>query len=161
MISLFEIIMIENKNPDAHAKFIIRSSMASIIEIIARNIEPFAFPNHASIDRKFADLIHFIQYNLLDGEKITVKYLASQFNVAETYFSEYFKRNSNETFQDYILKSKLKIAEARAFYTSQSFKEIAYELGFTDSSHLNKMMKKHYNLGMKEIRKHSLETQST
>lgn len=63
------------------------------------------------------------------------------------------RRNASERFQDYVIKSKLRIAESRARYTELPLQDIAFELGFTDSSHLNKMMKKHFGKGMREIRK--------
>ena len=97
-------------------------------------------------------MLHFIHYNLLDQQKVSVEGIASRFHISESYFSEYFKRNAKESFRDYVLRSKLKIAEARATLSNSSFKEIANELGFTDSSHLNKMMKKYYQVGMRELR---------
>ncbi|MGY0036335.1 helix-turn-helix domain-containing protein [Pedobacter sp. NJ-S-72] len=45
------------------------------------------------------------------------------------------------------------MAESRVIYTATPIKEIAWELGFTDSSHLNRMMKRHYGTGMLQIRK--------
>ena len=88
----------------------------------------------------------------MDLDKLSVSYLSEKFHLSETYFSEYFRRNASENFQDYVMKSRLKIAEARARYSDTPFQQVAFELGFTDSSHLNKMMKKHYGKGMREIR---------
>lgn len=89
----------------------------------------------------------------MDPEKLTVSHLSKKFHISENYFSEYFKRNSSEKFQDFLLASRLKIAESRAKFTDVPFQDIAHELGFTDSSHLNKMMKKYSAKGMREIRK--------
>ncbi|PSL49882.1 helix-turn-helix protein [Chitinophaga niastensis] len=103
--------------------------------------------------KRFADLLLHVQYHPLDEEIITLQYLSHHFNISATYFSEYFKRNANETYQEFVLRSKLKLAEAKAMYTDIPFKEIVYNLGFTDSSHLNKMMKRFYKKGMSDIRK--------
>lgn len=108
------------------------------------------------MDSKFTDLLNFIIFNILDADKLTVPCLFQKFNISQTYFSEYFRRNAWEWFQDYIVSSRLKIAGSRVRYTDIPFQEIALELGFTDSSHLNKMMKKYFGKGMREIRKESL-----
>lgn len=92
----------------------------------------------------------------MDVDKLTVPYLSEKFHISETYFSEYFRRNASERFQDYVLKSRLRIAGSRARYTNAPIQEIALELGFTDSSHLNRMMKKHFGKGMREVRKEML-----
>jgi len=126
--------------------------IVSILEIIARNVESRKMTSDGSGDSKFAGMLLHIQFNLLDEDKITPRYLCTKFHIAETYFSEYFKKNAGEKFQDFILLSKLRLAEVRARYTDSSFKEIAYDLGFTDSSHLNRMMKKFLSKKLSDIR---------
>jgi AraC-like DNA-binding protein len=115
---------------------------------------PVQFPD----DKKFMELLLFIQYNLLDKEKMTKHYLTSKFNISLHYFSEYFKRHAQESFQDYLIKSKLRLAETRILFSDTQFKEIAYDLGFTDSSHLNKMMKKFYSRTLTDIKRDGQRT---
>ncbi len=150
---LGQIVFNEFQKEDRHANSIIQSSVFSMLELVTRNIVKELPNNMGAIDSKFSELLNYIQFNLLEEEKITVKFLSNKFNIASTYFSEYFKRNAHESFQDYVLKSKLKIAEAKALYADQSFKEIAHDLGFTDSSHLNKMMRKTFNRSLADVRK--------
>ncbi|MBF2709434.1 AraC family transcriptional regulator [Flavobacterium soyangense] len=150
---LGRIVHNEHQKEDRHSNSIIQSSLFSMLEIIARSIVK-EFPNDSgTVDSKFGKLLNYIQFNLLEDEKITVKFLSDKFNIASSYFSEYFKRNANESFQDYVIKSKLKIAESKALYTDQSFKEIAHDLGFTDSSHLNRMMRKIHYRSLADVRK--------
>ena len=156
IVHLLQLIMEENGNEDVHAKRIMQATMVSVLEIIARNIASQKELHQLYADKRFAGLLLHIQYHLLDEEKISIPFLCNHFHVAASYFSEYFKRNAGENFQDFILRSKLKLAEARALYTDDSFKEIAWNLGFTDSSHLNKMMKRYFQQSMSGIRKKSL-----
>ena len=149
---LIDLVTEESSKGDVHARRITQSTMVSILEIIARNIVKSMNGRPAPSEGKFADMLLHIQYYLINQDMVSLKYLSSKFNISETYFSEYFKRNAGETFQDFVLKSKLKIAEARALYTRQSVKEIAVELGFTDSSHLNKMMRKYMQHSISDIR---------
>lgn len=150
--SLLNLIVAEHYSDNSCSVFLVQNLLVSILVIISRNIEKQLFHGQSFSEKRFVNMLHFIHYNLLDQKKVSVEGIASRFHISETYFSEYFKRNAQESFRDYVLRSKLKIAEARASLTTSSFKEIANELGFTDSSHLNKMMKKYYQVGMREIR---------
>lgn len=154
--TLLNLIVSEHYSDNGCSVFLVQNLLVSILVIISRNIEKQLLNVQNISDNRFAKMLHFIHFNLLDQEKMSVEGISSKFNISESYFSEYFKRNANESFRDYLIRSRLKIAEARAALTSSSFKEIANELGFTDSSHLNKMMKKYYQKGMRDIRNKNL-----
>ncbi|WP_442591879.1 AraC family transcriptional regulator [Pedobacter sp. AW31-3R] len=149
---LLDVILMEYESRDICSAFIIQNTLVSILGVICRNIQRKVLKGRRFTDSKFADLLNFISFNILDADKLSVPYLSEKFHIAESYFSEYFRRNASESFQDYVIKSKLRIAESRARYTELPLKQIALELGFTDSSHLNKLMKKHFGKGMREIR---------
>ncbi|MDM1071807.1 helix-turn-helix transcriptional regulator [Empedobacter brevis] len=150
---LLDVILYEYNRKDLCSSFIIQSALVSVLAVICRNIQQRNWEGRTFNDEKFVDVLNFISFNILDPEKLSVEYLSNKFHISETYFSEYFKRNASERFQDYVLKSKLRIAHSRAKFTDTPIQEIAFELGFTDSSHLNRMMKKHFGKGMREIRK--------
>jgi AraC-like DNA-binding protein len=150
---LLDVVLFEYQRKDICSAFVIQNTLVSILGILSRNVQKKVLQGRTFKDSRFRDLINFISFNILDPEKLSVSYLADKFNIAESYFSEYFQRNAGERFQDFVLKSRLQIAETRAIYTTTPFAEIAWELGFTDSSHLNKMMKKHFGKGMRALRK--------
>lgn len=150
---LLDIIVYEYSKKDACSPFIIQNTLVSVLAIICRNIQVKCNGGRTFSDLKFTDLVNFISFNILEPERLSVKYLASRFHISEKYFSEYFKRNSSQKFQDFVMQSKLRIAGSRAKFTDSPFQQIATELGFTDSSHLNRMMKKTVGKGMREIRK--------
>jgi len=150
---LLDAVLYEYEQKDIGSAFIIRTTLVSILAILSRNAQKQVLDGKISSDSKFAALLSFVNFHITNKNKITVDYLSEHFGISTTYFSEYFRRNSGESFQDYVLKSRLKIAKSRVVYTTTSIKEIAWELGFTDSSHLNKMMKRHYGKGMLQIRK--------
>ena len=70
----------------------------------------------------------------------------------KSYFSEYFKKQAGVSLADHILKSKLRIVETKLLHTDLSLKEIAYQLNFTDSSHLARSFKKVYGMTTKEFK---------
>lgn len=150
---LLDAVLFEYEKKDTCSAFIIQNTLVSVLAILSRNIQQKVLQGRTFKDSRFVELINFISFNILDPEKVSPAYLAAQFNIAESYFSEYFQRNAGERFQDFVLKARLQIAESRAIYTSAPITEIAWELGFTDSSHLNRMMKKYYGKGMREMRK--------
>lgn len=150
---LLDAVLFEYEKKDTCSAFIIQNTLVSVLAILSRNIQQKVLQGRTFKDSRFVELINFISFNILDPGKVLPAYLAAQFNIAESYFSEYFQRNAGERFQDFVLKARLQIAESRAIYTSAPITEIAWELGFTDSSHLNRMMKKYYGKGMREMRK--------
>lgn len=150
---LLDIILYEYKKRETGSPFIIQNTLVSVLAIVCRNIQVKTLGDRVFTDEKFTDLLNFISFNILDSERLSVKYLCEKFHISRNYFSEYFKRNSSEKFQNFVLQSKLRIARSRAKFTDAPFQEIAMELGFTDSSHLNRMMKKYEGQGMREIRK--------
>lgn len=53
---------------------------------------------------------------------------------------------------DYVQRSKLKLVETKVRHAGLSLKEIAYQLGFSDSSHLAKVFKKAYGMTISEYK---------
>jgi hypothetical protein len=87
---LITLVQEENRKLDRHSRRIMQGMMVSILEIIARNVESRKITPAESGDSKFAGMLLHIQFNLLDEDKITPRYLCAKFHIAETYFSEYF-----------------------------------------------------------------------
>ncbi|MBC9796457.1 helix-turn-helix domain-containing protein [Sinomicrobium weinanense] len=150
---LLDVIRYEYEKKEDCSPFIIRNTLASALALISRNIQRKVFDHMDLKDRRFADLVTYINSQIMEPEKLTVSHLSDKFHISEKYFSQYFKRNAGETFQDFVLRSRLRIAASRAKFTDTPFRNIAFDLGFTDSSHLNRMMKKYTGKGMRETRK--------
>ncbi|PQA95149.1 hypothetical protein B0A69_06805 [Chryseobacterium shigense] len=149
---LFEIILIEKEQRSAYSETIIANTVASILTIISSKlIAPHEVCKKS--DDKIEDIIQHINQNIIDENKLSVAYLSEKFNISKKYFSEYFKRNTEEPLKEYIQKTKLQIAVNRIKYTKSSFQEIAWSLGFTDSSHLNKSLKKYFGVTSSAVRK--------
>jgi len=137
---------------DHYSDSIIISALASILNILARSIEKKYVDQANAIDNRFGELLRYINTNLLDSEKLRLMNLADNFGIAKTYFSEYFKKQAGVSLAEYILKSKLKIVETKVIHTDLSLKEIAWQMNFTDSSHLAKMFKKVYGMTVKDFK---------
>lgn len=87
------------------------------------------------------DLISYIHQHIYTPEKIRINTISEHFNISKTYFSAYFKRNFDVTYRNYITDYKLKLIERRIQSGQMTMKQIAFEFGFTDESHLTNYFK--------------------
>ncbi|WP_300021295.1 AraC family transcriptional regulator [uncultured Maribacter sp.] len=140
LLSLIKMVAAENDKKKSYDLFIIQNSLSVILHLIARNIQFLNADMSAKIveSSKIQQIINFIHANIYNPELLTTKNLAEEFHMADNYISEYFKKHTDVSLKKYILNYKLKLVETRLKYTDLQFSEIAMELGFTDSSHLNK-----------------------
>ncbi|PXX29682.1 AraC family transcriptional regulator [Arenibacter sp. ARW7G5Y1] len=140
LISLIKMVAAENDKKKSYDLFIIQNSLSVILHLIARNIQFLNADMTTKLveSSKIQQIINFIHANIYNSERLTTKNLAEEFHMADNYISEYFKKHTDVSLKKYILNYKLKLVETRLKYTDLQFSEIAMELGFTDSSHLNK-----------------------
>lgn len=133
--SLFTVLCNEYNDENLKNEEVLKSTLHAILHIISRNVN-FTISKISS--SKIQDIINYIHYTIHQPEKLTNKKLAVQFHISENYISQFFKSKMNIGLKNYILNYKLKLAETRLKYTDLTVTEIAQELGFTDSSHLDK-----------------------
>ncbi|MDQ0595039.1 YesN/AraC family two-component response regulator [Chryseobacterium ginsenosidimutans] len=67
--------------------------------------------------------------------------------------SEFFKRQTSESIQQYIYSYRIKLIENSLLAANFRLTEIANEFGLPDVSHLNKLFKKHKHMSPSEYRK--------
>ncbi len=152
IISTIQAIVAEYLARDSYSNNIVSGMMVSILNLLARNIERKFANNITQTDSRFNALLRYINSNLMDSELLKIPALAEKFGISKSYFSEYFAKNARVKLSEYILKAKLKLAETYILHTDNSLKEIAYSLGFTDSSHLSNSFKRHYSMTIGEFR---------
>ena len=135
ILALFTVLCNEYNDENLKSETILKASLHSILHIISRNV---SFISTDITDSKIQSIINYIHYHVHDSEKLSKKELSNQFYISENYISQYFKSKMGIGLKKYILNYKLKLAETRLKYTNSTVSEIAHELGFTDSSHLDK-----------------------
>ncbi|MCT2409269.1 AraC family transcriptional regulator [Chryseobacterium antibioticum] len=137
---------------------IIRNAISILLNLIARNIIYSETSDLQQNTKAFSvmKIITYIQEHVKDKEKTRIHAIADHFGISKNYFGEYFKQHTGVSYQDYLLDYRLKLVETYLKYSSVRLSEIAYELQFSDESHLSKLFKKHRNMTPKEFRKSAL-----
>ncbi|RZJ54151.1 MAG: AraC family transcriptional regulator [Flavobacterium sp.] len=151
---LIECIINEQNNQQIYHQKITEQIVNAIITIVARNIA-LKLPKNIkeSTGEMVLEILHYIQENIFNPKELKSKKISEHFNISLNYLGQYFKKQTGETLQDYILNYKLRLIEARLLNSDMRINEIADELNFSDESHLNKVFRKHKGINPSEFRK--------
>jgi AraC-like DNA-binding protein len=104
---------------------------------------------------RFAAIVQYIHENIYRPEKLRIEAIADNFHRNKDHLNVYFKQNAERTIKEYVLEYKIELIKTRLLYSDLNIAEIAYELGFNDESHLNKLFKKTYGQTAKAFRTES------
>ncbi len=135
--------------------------MQSILSLLARTISEEVSQTKMVSDKTqvqqrselLDQLLAYVRHHIYSPEKLRLEHLAVQFHYSPNYLSIFFKRHMGQSLQQYIVQYKLKLVETRLRYSDWSISQIAYELAFSDESHLTKLFKKYYQHTPSEFRK--------
>lgn len=98
-------------------------------------------------------LLAYIRSHIADSRRLRVEELASAFAYSPSHLSALFRQETGESLRQYIVRYRLRLAEARLELSTLTIAEIADELGFVDGCHLNKLFKKRYQLTPTDFRR--------
>lgn len=102
-------------------------------------------------------LISYIHQHIYQPNQLKIKYIASHFNIATTYFSNYFKRNFEMGYREYINEYRVILIEKRLESGQFTFRQIANEFGFNDESHFSHFYKNTRGISPSSYRKNPLK----
>ena len=151
---LIESIIREEANRQLFYNKIITQIVNTVITIVARNIS-LRLPEKikATTEEPVLKILHYIHQNIYEPEKLKAERISKELCISSSYLGRYFKKHTGETMQEYITNYKLKLVETRLLHSDLRINEIAYELNFTDESHLNRIFKKHRKMNPSEFRR--------
>ncbi|RWX03580.1 AraC family transcriptional regulator [Flavobacterium cerinum] len=153
-----EAIIREYVNRDIYNKELIQQLVNTLIVVVARNIAKYL---PAAVDEKTEekalDIINYIQKNIYSPAQLRTDIMSSYFGISETYLGKYFKKNTGETIQKYIINHRMKLIEARLKFSDKRINEISGEFGFTDESHFNKFFRKNNGVSPSVYRKEAAQ----
>ncbi|PXY01822.1 hypothetical protein DF185_04010 [Marinifilum breve] len=156
ILHIAEIILDEHHNPRNYSTEIISDAVSMILSIIARNICNLYCEKQVKAEAnkgKINEILTYIRHHVYDPEKTRIEVIAEQFHMSKNYISIFFKKHAGESLQQYILNYRMTLAENRIRLSDFTISEIAFQLGFTDESHLIRHFKKRYGVNPGEYRK--------
>ena len=74
-------------------------------------------------------------------EQLTISDICANFGISQTTVMKKFRRESNQGIMEYFTERKILEAKQRIRKTSQSFAEIAEELGFSSANYFSRVFK--------------------
>lgn len=152
--SLVENIVQEQNNQQLYHSKITETIVQTIILVVARNIA-LKLPKNIKENTGEAvlDILHYIQENIFLPDKLKVDEICAKLGISISYLGKYFKKQTGETLQQYIINYKLRLVELRLLHSDMRINEIVFELNYTDESHLNRLFKKYRGINPSEFRK--------
>ena len=139
----------------------ISNMVSTTLSVIARNItrefQPIKEAVHKDMPTTIDQILSYIRQNVYETNLMKVSSLASYFNMTNSAISLYFKKKTGESIHHYILMYKLHLIKYRLKNTDFTVSEIAYQLGFTDESHLTRIFKKYNNMTPKKYKNNVLK----
>ena len=152
--SLVENIVQEISNQQLYHTKITEAIVNTIILVVARNIA-LKLPKNMKENTGEAvlDILHYIQENIFHPDNLRVEQMCAHLGISVSYLGKYFKKQTGETLQQYIINYKLRLVEMRLLHSDMRINEIVFELNYTDESHLNRLFKKYKGINPSEFRK--------
>ncbi len=102
--------------------------------------------------RRFDKIHHFLQTNI--EENITLEQVAKAHHMTKPTFNRFFKRNTGKTLIEYVNCLRIGNACALLIETNAAVTEIAYQTGYSNLSHFNRMFLRLRKMKPSEYRKH-------
>ncbi len=143
---LFDFIRREEECRQENTNYLLQQWINSILVIVARNIarsSSFNSSGHGETDSSMY-MQQYIQQHIHQPNLLSAENLGKTFNLSSNYIGNFFKRNFQETLQRYIARNRLKMVENLLTNSKMTIKEIAYRMGYSDSSHLVRSFQKAY-----------------
>lgn len=143
---LYELIKGEIKNSLVYNRDVLLSLFGALLVVVSRNLKSSDIKTdkiYNSKKEKIDSILTYIRQNVLDKERIKIKSIADFFYMSPNYVSVFIKKHLGISIQQYVLKTKIEMAERLLKQTNLNISEIADKTGFSDSSHFNKIFKKH------------------
>lgn len=152
--TLFELIESELALGQNFSEKIIQNSANIVLMEAARFLVNSADAQVQNADETAREMhmVQYIQTHIHQPSLLRIDNLVRLFGLSKNYIGRYFKDRFQESLQQYIARNRIKRVEYLAANSLMSIKEIAYDMGFADSSHLIKFFKRHCGMSPMQYR---------
>jgi len=122
-----------------------------LVQFLDLKMRGFHQHSDLSVRKEIAEAKRYITNHL--HEKISMDEMARSLNFNSTHFSRVFKKETGETFVEYVTREKMEKAKELLDRTAESIERIAQQLGYDNSSYFNKCFRVYAGLSANEYRK--------
>lgn len=154
LFCLYGMIKNEIENTLVYSRNVLIELFGALLIVVSRNLKSSLkeLPNKNVTEKeKIDNILTYVRQDILDKERVKIKAIADEFHMSPNYVSIFIKKNAGISIQQYVIQLKLKMAERLLKQTNLTISEIAEKTGFVDSSHFNKIFKKHNGLNPSEF----------
>jgi len=154
LFCLYGLIKNEIENMLVYGRNVLIELFGALLIIISRNLKSSLkeLPKtNVSEKEKIDSILTYVRQNILNKERIKIKAIAAEFYMSPNYVSVFIKKHAGISIQQYVIQTKLKMAERLLKQTNLTISEIAEKIGFVDTSHFNKIFKKYIGLNPSEF----------
>ncbi len=149
LFGLYYLIRDELQSAQTYGRNVLTELFGALLVILSRNLknvlkgEPLK--SMSGKDKADAVLTH-IRQHVLNKDMVSVHAIAEAFHMSPHYAGVYVKKHLGISLKQYIIETKVKIAENLLKQSHLNINQIAYKLGFTDAAHFNKTFKKYVGI---------------
>lgn len=107
-------------------------------------------------DKKYTEIIDKAKNYIKDNyqnEDMSLQSVASSVNVSSNHFSAIFRKETGETFIDYLTAVRMEKAKELLICTSMKTSEVGFEVGYRDPHYFSYIFKKSAGMSPKEYRR--------
>ncbi|MEM7107573.1 MAG: helix-turn-helix domain-containing protein [Bacteroidota bacterium] len=105
---------------------------------------------HQEVPQWVQDLKELVQYDVF---RVSLQYLSEQLGVHPVHISRAVPKYLSSSLGEYIRLVKLKKAIPKLLDSDHSLTQIAYDCGFTDQSHFNRLFRHYFKISPGQYRK--------
>lgn len=142
MFQLYQLLKREFLTPSPFGRSVILELFGALLIIISRNIDNEHVVATLSEKDRVNAILTYVRQNIGNSEKTKISAIAEEFFISPNYVSVFIKKHAGISIQQYVLQTKIKMAERLLKQTSLTVTQIAQKMNFTDTSHFTKTFKK-------------------
>lgn len=129
----------------------ILKTLQDSFEYTSLNLSKHTLFKPSKQEKQLNDIYNYVNANLSDD--CSVKKVAKHFKLSSSSFCQFFKRQTNMSFSDYVNDKRIHLICETMLKTQRSLADIAIENGFQNISFFNRMFKRKKKMSPSEYRK--------
>lgn len=149
LFGLYHLIKNEFENNQIYSRNVLSELFGALLIILSRNLKSCTINTTSDDSReeeKVVRLLTYIRQNVLNKDLMNLKTIASEFNISPNYLGTFIRKHGGISFKQYVIQTKMKMAEKLLKQSNLNINQIVEKLGFTDASHFNRVFKKYHGI---------------